>query len=208
VVLLLWRAGAAERRGALPAAVVALSVVTPPIVISLFGDNLVATRNLIAAWPLAAIVAAAGLGAERARRAGPLLAGALTAVMLAIVLAVPFEDGLQRSDWEELMARVGGPEPGRAVAVLRSFENKRVAEYYLPGGGGSPDEPAVPVTELVVVGDPDTAPAALTEPPVPGFELVESDRVGDLALARYRSPQPVEVPRNGLYGVADLIVTR
>jgi 4-amino-4-deoxy-L-arabinose transferase-like glycosyltransferase len=205
--LLLWRASAAERRGALPAAVVALSAVVPPIAISLFGDNLVATRNLIAAWPLAAIVAAAGLGAERARRAGPVLAGALAAVMLAIVVAVPFDDGLQRSDWEELMARVGRPEPRRAVAVLRGFENHRVATYYLPGGGGTPDRPTVPVTELVVVGDPDTAPQGLTQPPAPGFELVESDRVGDLALARYRSPTPVELPRNGLYGVADLIVT-
>ena len=208
LALLLWRASAAERRGALPAAVVALSVVAPPIAISLFGDNLVATRNLIAAWPLAAIVAAAGLGAERARRAGPVLTGALAAVMLAIVVAVPLEDGLQRSDWEELMARVGRPERGRAVAVLRGFENHRVAGYYLPGGGGSPDQPTVPVTELVVVGDPDTAPEALTNPPAPGFQLVESDRVGDLALARYRSPAPVELPRNGLYGVTDLIVAK
>jgi 4-amino-4-deoxy-L-arabinose transferase-like glycosyltransferase len=208
VALLLWRASAAERRGALPAAVVALAVVAPPIVISLFGDNLVATRNLIAAWPLGAIVAAAGLGAERARRAGAVLAGGLAAVMLAIVVAVPLEPGLQRSDWEELMARVGRPEPGRAVAVLRGFENHRVAGYYLPGGGGTPDEPTVPVTELVVVGDPDTAPQALSQPPAPGFELVESERVGDLALARYRSPAPVELPRNGLYGVADLIVAQ
>ncbi|MGH2846847.1 MAG: phospholipid carrier-dependent glycosyltransferase, partial [Thermoleophilaceae bacterium] len=79
LALLAWRA-AAERRGALPAAVVGMSIVLPPIAISLFGSNLVATRNLIAAWPLAGIVVAAGLGAERARRAGPVLAGALCAV--------------------------------------------------------------------------------------------------------------------------------
>jgi hypothetical protein len=79
-----------------------------------------------------------------------------------------------------------------------------VAAYYLPGGG-APARPTVRVSELVVVGDPDAAPQALTTPPAPGFGLVASDRVGDLALARYRSPAPVELPSSGLYGVADLI---
>jgi mannosyltransferase len=208
LVLLVWRASREERRGALPAAVVAVAAVVPPIVISLFGANLVATRNLIAAWPLAAIVAAAGLGAERARRAGVALTAGLCAVMLAIGVAVPLEDGLQRSDWEELMARAGPLEPGAAVAVLRGSENGRVATYYLPGGGAAPAGPSVPVSELAVVGDPDTAPQALTTPPAPGFELVASDRVSDLALARYSSAAPVELPATGLYGVADLVVAR
>jgi mannosyltransferase len=206
LALLVWRASAAERRGALPAAVVGLSVVVPPIVMSVFGANLVATRNLIAAWPLGAIVAAAGLGAEHARRAGAALAASLVAVMLAICVAVPLEEGLQRSDWEEVMDRVGGPEPGRAVAVLRGFENTRVAARYLPGGGAKPNGPSVRATELVVVGDPRAAPEALTAPPAPGFALVESARVGDLALARFRSPAPAELPASGLHGVADLIV--
>jgi 4-amino-4-deoxy-L-arabinose transferase-like glycosyltransferase len=206
LALLVWRASADERRGALPAAIVALSVVVPPIVISLFGANLVATRNLIAAWPLAAIVAGAGLGAERVGRAGSVLAAAMCAVMLAIGVAVPLEERLQRSDWEELMARVGNPKPDRAVAVLRGFENSRVAAYYLPGGGAAPAGPSVRATELVVVGDRGTAPQALTDPPAPGFTLIERADVGDLALARFRAPAPVELPSSGLYGVADLIV--
>ena len=208
LALLVRRGTAAERRGALPAAVVGLSIVIPPVVISLFGANLVATRNLIAAWPLAAIVAAAGLGAERARRGGALVAAALCAVMLSIVVAVPLEQSLQRSDWEELMDRVGPPEPGRAVAVLRGFENSRVVSYYLPGGAAPPARGPAPVTELVVVGDPRAAPQALAEPPAPGFVLVEKGRVDDLALARYRSETPVALPASGLYGVADLIVQK
>ena len=206
LALLAWRATAAERRGALPAAVVGLSTVVAPIVISLFGANLVATRNLIAAWPLAAIVAAAGLGAEPARRTGAVLTGALCAVMLAIVVAVPLEPRLQRSDWEELMARTGPPGPGQAVAVLRGFENSRVAAYYLPGGGVRPGDPVVRATELVVVGDPRAAPRAFELPPAPGFALVESERVDDLALARFRSDGPVEVPATGLHGTAELVV--
>jgi hypothetical protein len=184
---------------------VGLSVVVPPIVVSLFGANLVAARNLIAAWPLAAIVGAAGLGAERAGRVGPALAASLCAVMLAIGVAVPLEERLQRHDWRELMARVGRLERGHAVAVLRGFENSPVASYYLPGGG-VPARLSVRAAELVVVGEPRAAPQALVEPPAPGFARAGGSRVGDLALARYRSPAPAELPAGGLYGVADLIV--
>jgi len=206
LALLVRRASAAERRGALPAALVGLSTVVAPIVISLFGANLVATRNLIAAWPLGAIVAAAGLGAEPARRTGVVLAGALCAVMLAIVVAVPLEQRLQRSDWEELMTRVGPPRPGQAVAVLRGFENSRVAAYYLPGGGVRAGESVVGATELVVVGDPRAAPQAFELPPAPGFALVEGERLDDLALARFRSEGAVELPAAGLHGTAELVV--
>jgi len=206
LALLVWRGSAAERRGALPAAVVGLSVLVPPIVISVFGDNLVATRNLIAAWPPAAIVVAAGLGAEGVRYAGAAVTAALCAVMLAIGVAVPLEERLQRSDWKELMARVGRPGPGGAVAVLRGFENSRVAAYYLPGGGAPPTRALVHATEVAVVGDPRAAPQAFVEPPAPGFALVENGRVDDLGLARFRSEEPAELPANGLYGIADLLV--
>jgi len=206
LALLAWRASAAERRGAVPAALVGLSTAVPPIAISIVGPNLVATRNLIAAWPLGAIVVAAGLGSERARRAGVALAGVLCAVMLAIAVAVPLEPRLQRSDWEELMARVGPPQPGRAVAVLRGFENSRVAAYYLPGGGLRVGDPVTRATELVVVGDPRAAPQPLELPPAPGFAFAESERVGDLALARFRSETPVELPATGLHGTAELVV--
>jgi 4-amino-4-deoxy-L-arabinose transferase-like glycosyltransferase len=206
VALLVLRGNRRERRGAVIAAVVALAVMVPPAVISLFGDNIVATRNAIAAWPLAAIVAAAGLGAARARRAGALVAAALCAVMLAIDVAVPLDERLQRDDWEGLMVRVGPPEPGRAVAVLRGFENSRVAAYYLPGGGTPAKQPAVRVDRLVVVGDPRSTANALSVPPVGGLAFVDEARDGDLALARLRAEAPVELPAHGLYGTADLIV--
>ncbi|MGH2805442.1 MAG: hypothetical protein ACRDL4_20755, partial [Thermoleophilaceae bacterium] len=134
------------------------------------------------------------------------LAGALCAVMLAIVVAVPLEERLQRRDWEELMQGVGAPAPGRAVAVLRGFENRRVAAYYAPGGAAPPERSSLPVRELVVVGDPGAAPQALEAPPAPGFVLDGTRHVDDLALARFRAPAPVELPAQGLYGVAELIV--
>jgi mannosyltransferase len=208
LVLLVARGTRAERSGAAPAAGVALAVLVAPVVVSLFGDNLVASRNVIAAWPLGAIVVGAGLGAAGARRVGTALAVALCAAMLAIDVSRPLEDRLQRDDWEELMASSGRPGPDEAVAVLRGFENSRVAALYLPGGGEQPAGPTVTVRQLVAVGNPSTMAAFLAAAPGAGFMLVDSEEKGRLRLARLRAPSPVELPSEDAFGLADLIVSR
>ena len=207
--LLLWRGSAAERRGALPAAVVGGATVLAPVLISLAGANLVTARNAIAALPLVAIVTAAGLGAERARRPGLVVLVALCAAMLAVNVARPLDERLQRDDWEELMAAAGTPSRGTAVAVLRPFENGRVAAYYLPGEASPPRRPAVPVRELVLVGDADSAQAVLVAAPAVGLTLSEEERRGRLGLWRLRSGgEPVVLASTGLFGSADLIAYR
>ena len=207
--LLLWRGSAAERRGALPAAVVGGATVLAPVLISLAGANLVTARNAIAALPLVAIVTAAGLGAERARRPGLVVLVVLCAAMLAVNVARPLDERLQRDDWEELMAAAGAPSRGTAVAVLRPFENGRVAAYYLPGETRPPGRPAVPVRELVLVGDVDSAQAVLVAAPAIGLTLSEEERRGRLGVWRLRSGgEPVVLASTGLFGSADLIAYR
>jgi 4-amino-4-deoxy-L-arabinose transferase-like glycosyltransferase len=206
VVLLARRGTQAERTGAVPAAVVALAVLLGPVVASLFGANLVASRNAIAAWPLAAIVAGAGLGAAGARRIGAALAVALCVVMLAIDVAVPLDERLQRDDWEELMADARPVGDGEAVAVLRGFENSRVAAYYLPGGGGPPDTSTVAVSDLYAVGDPNTMTSFIQAAGAVGFTVVRSEANGPLRRALLRAPSPVDLPAVGVFGLADLIV--
>ena len=206
LVLLVRRGSRAERTGALPAALVAGVVLGGPVVASLVGANLVASRNAIAAWPLAAIVAGAGLSAVGARRIGAALAVALCSIMLAIDVAVPLDERLQRDDWEELVA--GARPLGReeAVAVLRGFENSRVAAYYLPGGGGPPAAGAVRVRDLYVVGDPNSMAAFLPAAAEAGFTPVRQESNGLLRLALLRSPTPVALPARNVFGLADLIV--
>jgi 4-amino-4-deoxy-L-arabinose transferase-like glycosyltransferase len=206
LVLLAWRGTQAERTGAVPAAVVALAVLVGPVVASLLGDNLVASRNAIAAWPLAAIVAGAGLGAAGARRTGTVLAVALCVVMLAIDVAVPLDERLQRDDWEELMAGARPLRADEAVAVLRGFENSRVAAYYLPGGGGPPRASTVAVRDLYAVGDPNSMIAFVEAAAAAGFTPVEREANGRLRLALLRSPTPVSLPAVGVFGLADLVV--
>ena len=206
LVLLVRRGSRAERTGALPAALVAAVVLAGPVVASLVGANLVASRNAIAAWPLAAIVAGAGLSAVGARRTGAALAVALCSIMLAIDVAVPLDERLQRDDWEELVA--GARPLGReeAVAVLRGFENSRVAAYYLPGGGRPPAAGAVRVRDLYVVGDPNSMAAFLPAAAEAGFTPVRQESNGLLRLALLRSPTPVALPARNVFGLADLIV--
>ena len=208
LVLLARRGTQAERTGAVPAAVVALAVLLGPVVASLVGDNLVASRNAIAAWPLAAIVAGAGLGVAGARRIGAALAVALCVVMLAIDVAVPLDERLQRDDWEELMADARPLRADAAVAVLRGFENSRVAAYYLPGGGGPPRTSTVAVRDLYAVGDPNTMIAFVDAAAAAGFTPVEREVNGRLRLAHLRSPTPVSLPAVGVFGLADLVVRR
>jgi mannosyltransferase len=206
LALLVRRGTRAERTGALPAGVVVLVVLAGPVVASLVGANLVASRNAIAAWPLAAIVAGAGLGAAGARRIGAALAVALCSIMLAIDVAVPLDERLQRDDWEELVAGARPLGRGEAVAVLRGFENSRVAAYYLPGGGGPPAARTVTVRDLYVVGDPNSMAAFRPAAAEAGFTPVRQESNGLLRLALLRSPTPVALPARDVFGLADLIV--
>jgi hypothetical protein len=208
VVLLVRRGTRAERTAALPAAGVALVVLAGPVVASLVGPNLVASRNAIAAWPLAAIVAGAGLGAAGARRIGAALAVALCVIMLAIDVALPLDERLQRDDWEELMTGARPLGRGEAVAVLRGFENSRVASYYLPGGGAPPPGDSVRVRDLYVAGDPNTMAAFLQAASAAGFAPVRQEANGPLRLALLRSPSPVVLPAGDVFGLADLVVRR
>lgn len=208
LVLLVRRGTRAERAGAAPAAVVALAALGGPVVASLVGDNLLASRNVIAAWPLAAIVAGAGLGAAGVRRIGAALAVALCVVMLALDAAVPLDERLQRDDWEELMAGARPLGRGEAVAVLRGFENSRVAAYYLPGGGESPSAPALAVRDLYAVGDPNTMSAFMAAAAAGGFTEVKQEENGLLRLALLRAPSPMALPATGVFGLGDLIVRR
>src|SRR4051794_11762208 len=88
VWLLVARADARERRGAVEAARVAVPALLVPVALAIAGIDYLVTRNLIAAWVPALIVVAAGLGARRAGRAGVAAAVALCAVSLAVVIGV------------------------------------------------------------------------------------------------------------------------
>jgi mannosyltransferase len=170
-----WRARK-QREALLPAAIATLALIVP-FVASLLGSRFFTPGNELAVWPLIAIVLA--MGATR------WLAAAFCVLMLAITLAVPFDENLQRENWRDLVAGLHGQ---RGVVVLSGFEDSRVVRYYLAGIA-----PPYPVREIAVLGRPAEAGFAFVSPPLPGWHGVGIAKERKIAAARYQG-SPSLVP--------------
>jgi hypothetical protein len=176
VLAMAWRARK-HPEARLPAALAAFALVVP-FLTSLVGPKYFTPGNELPAWPLIALVLA--MGATR------WLAAATCALMLAITLAVPLDENLQRDDWRDL---VGALQPTqRGIVVLNGFEDTRIVRYYLK----SPANP-YPVPEIAVIGRPAEAGFAFTVPPLAGMQPIGTKKDHKIAYARYTGP-PALVP--------------
>jgi 4-amino-4-deoxy-L-arabinose transferase-like glycosyltransferase len=121
--LLAFRATAAERRGGLVAAGLAVAgFVLALLFVGLGFDDLI-TRNIITLWLPAAMVVAAGLAARRALLLGGAVAVLLCAIGVFATVGIATERSMQRPDWR-YVARALAPAtpmvpggPGRAILV-------------------------------------------------------------------------------------------
>jgi hypothetical protein len=113
-VLLAVRADRTERNGAVVAGTIAVAGFILNLLLIAGGVDDLITRNLLALWPPAAIVVAAGLGARRAGWLG--IAAVVTACATGViaVVGVAVDRGFQRPDWRAV-GRVLGAEPPRSV---------------------------------------------------------------------------------------------
>ena len=113
-VLLAVRADRDERHGALVAATIAVSGFVLNLLLIAGGIDDLITRNLLALWPPAAIVVAAGLGARRAGPLGTAAAAAICVTGVIAVIGVAVDRDFQRPDWRAV-GRVLGAEPPHSV---------------------------------------------------------------------------------------------
>jgi hypothetical protein len=115
---------------------------------------------------------------------------ALCCSLLAITIAVNFNQRLQRPDWRGVAHALGPGSGPRAIVSPATGDDP--FEYYLPGTARILRR-HVSVSEIDLVG----WPLAGRRPPRPpaGFRLVSSERVKTLTLYRYRSNAPRLVPR-------------
>jgi mannosyltransferase len=181
-----------ERRSGLGLAALALATVGAPVVVSLAGTNYLAPRNVLYAWPILALLVAAGACRHRAgqvSRAG-LLAGC--AICLAIVVAVPLTPALARDDWHDLLAPLRAAGPPRGVIVLDGFDDGPVLRYYVPGLR-APVQPAA-VREIDVVTAASGASEAARLLPMPGLVAAGVRIRGRIALTRFVSARAVTMP--------------
>jgi mannosyltransferase len=110
-----------------PVAVVGAFTVAAPIVLGVLGTNYLAPRNVISAWPAAAIVL--GLAAAAVGRIGSWTIGVVCVSFVAIAAGVASDSSLQRDDWRGLLGSIARPT---AIAVADGRTDMPVVRYYRP----------------------------------------------------------------------------
>lgn len=123
--MLVLRADAGERRGALTAGGLAIAGIALSLFLVLAGSDEIITRNLIPVLVPSIVLVAAGLGARRAGAVGLAGVAALCAVGLIAAIGVALTPDLQRPDWRDAARLIGQPSGGvgRAV-VIQDFPPK------------------------------------------------------------------------------------
>jgi mannosyltransferase len=200
--LLATHASARERSGAALAASVAVPGLLVPVVLAVAGADYVITRNLIAVWPAALLVVAAGLGAARAGRRGAAATAALCVLSLATVIAVQTSPQHQRGDWRGAAHALGAiPQGGRALVINPVF-GVIPLHLYTPRVTVLPPGPVgVAEIDVVSVGGRESSrtvgPSRRIRPAPPGFHRTEVKRTDAYTVVRYRADRayaPVSVP--------------
>lgn len=220
VVLLMVRAGAAERRGALIAGSLALAGLVISLVLIVLGFDEVLTRNLLALWLPAALVVAGGLAVRRPLGVGLAATGALCAIGVVTTIGVAVDRNYERPDWR-VVARVLGPAAGRPAGAGRAapaasparailvqhYRDLLPLSLYLPGLRFMPRSGAT-VSQLDVVSftSPPSAgfcwwgsacnlwPSAMQSAyPVPGFRERWRRRELQFSVMQMTSPRPVRL---------------
>jgi mannosyltransferase len=188
LALLAWRLDPAERRRAMPIAVLAAGGVLVPLALAIPDlTDFFLDRNLLpAAVPLAAGLGVV-VGGRRARGLGIGLAAAACLAGVAVDMHVRTHPEQQRPSWRALVRGLGHADSERVLVLIPGYASAPVFAYgqsvtTLPRGG-------LRTREIAVLGDLRVAAQRNATPP-PGFALFA--RRGDLPLGlfRYRSTRP------------------
>lgn len=214
LVLLAARADAAQRRGALVAAVVGGSAVGVPVALALAGADYVNGRNLIGALVPLLVVVAAGLGARRAGVVGAAATAAIVAVSFSVLDAAQEDRVAQRPGFRQVASVIGPAHGKRAILLEGSRTWARPLGLYLPRTWWMPRRGAT-VTEVDVVRRVPTAHdcpdatwwgaacdvagrRAQTTAPAPGLRAAGVFDTAGFEVRRWRSAHPARlVPLHG-----------
>jgi mannosyltransferase len=189
--LLLARTSPEERGRALVPAALGAGVVGVPLALALVGKDYLFARNLAVAWIPLATTVAAGLGAQRAGRAGIALALVLVGLLGCLVVADAISPRLQRTDWREGAELVGAARADRAIVL--PFTGGEPLRFYLDGTNRLDDAGAV--REITLLGW--TRPEPGFRPPG-GFKVLNQTRRGIWVVVRLGAPRRTRVTRDTL----------
>lgn len=193
LLLLVLRAGPAERRGGLIAAGIAACGLLLPLLLVLGGLDVIDERNLVGVLVPLLVAAAAGFGAATAGRLGVAVAAVTGTVFLAGLVSSLTVPSLQRDNHRAVAEAIGPPAGDRLVLAPTNADDPLVA--YLEGSvrklasGEEGAEGADPVAQEIVV----VTRREVSGPPVPGFALTEHRDTGEFEVYRYRADRPARV---------------
>jgi mannosyltransferase len=205
-VVLLWRrAGGRARALAAPAAFVAACGIGLPLLLA--ATHLVDVydgRNVIATWVPLTVLVCAGLGAKETSRLGLLLAGALSAISLAAIVAVNVLPAYQRDNWRGAASTLGVPQGPRLI-VGPEFSSLPLS-IYIRGLTKARRAEAVTEVDFVALRAKHStsapSPPSLPKQAPAGFHLAAETLTSSYGVARYTSPHPLPLGVAALEGEA------
>jgi mannosyltransferase len=209
VVFALWllarRSDPAERRGGMIAGAVGVTAIAIAVFLEVFHQDLLVSRNFLAALLPIALLVATGFGVRRAGWMGVAGLVCVCAISLATVAAVDTNASLQRSDWRGIAQKLGVPTAPRLLVVTDTL-NQGLG-YYKPHAKAIPPQGAW-VGEIDLIRGtgpmktacwwgatcyvPGTVPPRI-QMPSPDFKQTQTVTSGGLEIVRFQSPKPIYV---------------
>jgi len=174
-----------ERLGMAMAGGTAAAAVLGPVALALASVDLVVPRNMLGGCVPLMLVLGIGLGLERRRRVGLVIATAALGTLALVGVAAATTDRMQRLDWRSAAAAAGSSDTPRIVVVNKLGDDP--IKWYL--GARDLRGPAR-VTEVVVI----SISAEITPPP--RFRLVQTRRASRFLIRRFQAPRRVRVRRS------------
>ncbi len=166
------------------AAVAVVVGVGMPLFLAAGNADYIYPRNLAPVWLAVGLLASAGFACAGTK--GAIATAVLAACFLTVTISIPYDDDLQRDDWEAAATHLGPPQSDRAIVVSPGAAIA-VVERYRPQVR-LVEADTIQAREVAFVGtaaaglSPDTITA-----PAPGFHPVERRSLQRLALARFRA---------------------
>ncbi|HWF25924.1 MAG TPA: glycosyltransferase family 39 protein [Solirubrobacteraceae bacterium] len=155
VVLLALVGGRQERRGALIAAVIAVTAIAAPLLLGLIraADDVFLVRNVSPAWIPIAVALAAACAAPRARDLGTVVATMLVVMFAIAAIEIASNPVFQRADWRGVARAIGPSSEPRAILITGGAEADALKVFVHGVAWNQPPiTQRVTVDEIVVVG--------------------------------------------------------
>jgi mannosyltransferase len=189
ILLLVRRGNAREKQPARDVALVMIAALALPALLAVtHALDIFNGRNVMATWPVAAVLVAGGLGVARAGRAGALLGAGLCAISLLVIFGIDTTPGYQRDDWRGLARVLQAPAANRVIVAPEHGSSPLY--IYMPSSQNL-TTPSTAAHEIAFValrtqrtGRAPKPPSVPTNPP-PGFRLLGVRRTEAFAVSRF-----------------------